>query len=150
MKFQVLIAAITSTFLFFFMMNTVYGFMTMMNNLLASLDYYLTWSISTIDIALIAVIPWIVFGLIRNSEKQTVKHQLGLTALFLTGALIFFAFGFLLIDLTPNENPLLPSYAKAQPFIHYWALCFGLSNLLISGMYLFDRKRKRDQQEVID
>ncbi|MES2554738.1 MAG: hypothetical protein V4604_01230 [Bacteroidota bacterium] len=150
MKFQVLIAAVTSTFLFFFMMNPDFGFMPMINNLLISMDYYLSWSVSVIDAALIAVIPWIVFGLLRNAEKQTVKQQLGLIALFLIGALVFFTFGFLLIDLTPNENPLLPSYAKSQPFLHYWSLCFGLNHLVISGMYLFDRKRKRDQQDVID
>lgn len=150
MKFQIPVAAITSTFLFFFILNSAYGFMPLMNNLLESLDYYLSWSITTIDVALIAVIPWIVFGLIRTGENQTIKHQLGLTALFLVGAFIFFIFGFLLIDLTPNENPLLPSYAKVQPFHHYWALCFAMSNLLITGMYLFDRKRKREQQDVID
>lgn len=150
MRFQLLVAAITSTFLFFFMMNPTYGFMPLVTNLLISLDYYLSWSVSVIDAALVAVIPWVVFGLMRTGEKQSVKHQLGLTALFLMGALFFFTFGFLLIDLTPNENPLLPSYAKTQPFLHYWSICFALSNLLISGMYLFDRKRKRDQQEVID
>lgn len=148
MKIQVLIAAITSTLLFFFMTNLTFGFMPAVTNILHSLDYYLSWSLSIVDIALIAVIPWIVFGLIRTGEKQSFKHQLALTALFLIGAIVFFTFGFLLIDLTPNENPLLPSYAKAQPFLHYWSLCFGLSNLVISGMYLFDRKRKRDEQDV--
>jgi glucan phosphoethanolaminetransferase (alkaline phosphatase superfamily) len=150
MKIQVLIAAITSILLFFFMINLAFGFMPAVNNILLSLDYHLSWSLSIVDIALIAVIPWIVFGLIRTGEKQTIKHQLGLTALFLIGALVFFTFGFLLIDLTPNKNPLLPSYAKAQPFLHYWSLCFGLNNLIISGMYLFDRKRKRDEQDVVD
>ncbi|MDH4474317.1 MAG: hypothetical protein QE487_17055 [Fluviicola sp.] len=150
MKFQVLIAAIVSTFLFFFMLNPVYGFMPLMNNLLESLDYYLSWSLSTIDAALIAVIPWIVFGLVRTGEKQTVKHQLGLTALFLMGAFIFFIFGFLMMSIETSPNPLMPSYLKFQPFNHYWAICFAMSNLLISGMYLFDRKRKRDQQDVID
>lgn len=150
MRFQLLIAAITSTFLFFFMTNLFYGFSPIVDQITASLDYHLFWSISIIDATVIAIIPWIVLILIRTGEKQTVKHQLALTALFLIGALIFFIFGFLMISIKTSPNPLFPSYLKTQPFDHYWSLCFALSNLLISGMYLFDRKRKRDEQDVID
>ncbi|ASS48919.1 MAG: hypothetical protein A3D31_05715 [Candidatus Fluviicola riflensis] len=150
MKFQVLIAAVFSTFLFFFMTNLLYGFSPLVDEITASLDYHLFWSISIIDATVFALIPWIVLILIRTGEKQTLKHQLGLTALFLIGAFIFFIFGFLMMSIKTSPNPLFPSYLKFQPFSHYWALCFALSNLLISGMYLFDRKRKRDEQDVID
>ena len=148
MKFHLLIAVSSSIFLFFFMLNADYGFKPMINSLLTSLDYYLLWSVSMIDVLFIAGIPWIAFGLARTAENRSVKHQLGITVLFLCGTLVSFTFGFLLIDLTPNENPLLPSYVKAQPFPHYWSLCFGISHLVIAGMYLFDRKRKRDQQLI--
>jgi len=150
MKFQALIAALTSAILFFFMINPAFGFWPTINATIVSMDYFLFWSISYIDAATIAIIPLIVFALIQTGEKRTIKHQLSLMGLYLVGSLIFFVFGFLMIDLKPNSNPLLPSYLKVQPFIHYWALCFALSHLLVTGMYVFDRKRKREERNVID
>ncbi len=150
MKFQALIAALTSAILFFFMINPAFGFFPVINTTIVSLDYFLLWSISYIDAASIAVIPLIVFALIQTGEKRTIKHQLALTSLYIIGSLLFFVFGFLMITLKTSDNPLFPSFLKVQPFSHYWALCFGLSHLLITGMYLFDRKRKRDERKAID
>lgn len=124
-----------------FMLSPAYGFFSFVEAAVSSLDYYLDWSLGPVEAALIAIIPWIAYRLLETPEKRTLKNQLGLTVIFLLAAIIFFTLGFLLIELNPNDNPLLPAYAKIQPFPLYWAIWFAVSDLVVVVFYLINRKQ---------
>jgi hypothetical protein len=140
-KRSLLLPILCSLLLCAFMLSPHYGFSDFINHLVSSLDYYFTWSVSPIDAALVAIIPWIVYRLPETEEKRSVKNQLGLSLLFLVSALVFFTFGFLLIPMGNDANPLLPQYIKMQPFASYWAIWFALGNVLVTVFYFINKRQ---------
>lgn len=143
MKNTLLFPIVVSLLLGIFMITPAYGFVSFITAILEQLDYTMIWSVTPMEVALIAIIPWIAYRLLETPEKRSVKNQLGLTIIFLVSALIFFTFGFLLLELGPdqNQNPLFPAFVKIQPFHLYWGIWFVLSEVLVVVFYLINRKQ---------
>jgi hypothetical protein len=139
-KRSLFIPIISSLLLIAFMLSPRYGFAGFINNIVSNLDYYFLWSVSPIDTALVAIIPWIAYRLLETEDKRSVRRQSALILIFLASALVFFTFGFLLIPMG-TENPLLPQYIKIQPFVSYWAIWFALGNLLVTIFYYINKRQ---------
>lgn len=142
MKKSLIFPVIASLLLGAFMIGPAYGFSAVVNNFASALDYIFSWSISPIDTALVAIIPWIAYRLLQTEEKRSLKNQLGLTSIFLVSALIFFTFGFLLISIDAGDNPLMLEYVKIQPFDSYWSLWFLGSNVLVTVFYYINKRNR--------
>lgn len=138
MNRTVITPIVCSLLLGYFMLFAPYGFMQLIGDLLAGMDYQLSWSLTLMETALVAGMPWLSWALLGTAGKRSVPNQLGLNAAFLLGTLVFFVFGFLLIPIDPN--PLLPAYAKIQPFPLYWAIWFALGDALIVAFFLLNKR----------
>lgn len=138
MKTTLLVPIVSSIVITAFMLLPDFGFSGMINGLTGLLDYTLIWSLGPIEITLTAIIPWIVFGLLRSAGKLTLKNQISLSIVFLSGILASFVFGFLVIDI--KEADLINGFIKQQPFNGYWAIWFAASDLIIGILYYLQKK----------
>jgi hypothetical protein len=140
MNSSVITPIVCSLLLGYFMLFAPYGFMQLINDILLGMDYFLSWSLTLVEMALVAGTPWLSWMLLGTVNKRSVTSQLGLNLAFLLSAFVFFAFGFLLISMSPNQNPLLPSFVKIQPFGLYWAIWFALADMLVVAFFLLNKR----------
>lgn len=138
MKYALVIPIVCSLLLGYFML---YGFMQLVNDILLQMDYYLFWSLTLVEVLLVAGTPWLTWLLLGTNDKRTLKNQLGLNLGFLLSSVVFFAFGFLLISMDPDQNPLLPSFVKYQPFTLYWSIWFALGDVLVVAFFLLNKRQ---------
>jgi hypothetical protein len=147
MNSSVITPIVCSLLLGYFMLFAPYGFMHLVSDILTGLDYGLSWSLTLPEAGLVAVTPWLSWALLGTTGKRSVVNQLGLNLGFLAAIFVFFAFGFLLISMNPNQNPLLPSYVKIQPFVLYWAIWFALGDAFVVIFFLLN-KRNRELDNI--
>jgi hypothetical protein len=147
MNSSVITPIVCSLVLGYFMLFAPYGFMHLVNDILTGMDYTLVWSLTIPEAGLVAVTPWLSWALLGTIGKRKAANQLGLNLAFLAAILVFFVLGFLLISMNPNQNPLLPSYLKIQPFVLYWAIWFALGDVFVVVFFLLD-KRNRESDRI--
>lgn len=138
MKTMFLLPLVSSVLITGFMLLPEFGFSGMINGLTGLLDYTLIWSLGPIEITLVAITPWIAFGLLRSAGQLTVKNEISLSAAFFAGIIVSFIFGFLVIDI--EQADLVNGFVKRQPFSAYWAIWFAASNLVIGLLYFLRNK----------
>jgi hypothetical protein len=138
MKTTILVPLVSSVVITGFMLLPDFGFSGMINGITGLLDYTLIWSLGPIEITLVAITPWIAFGLLRSAGQLTVKNEVSLSFVFFVGIIVSFIFGFLVIDI--EEADLLNGFLKRQPFASYWAIWFASSNFVIGLLYFLRNK----------